>query len=147
MEVFIPLHGRKLGEGFSKAERLKAEEHPGRNTRIKGYQSPVSWISDLIDCKKAILLCRICGVKFDHRRHHYRPAYIPDISGRTDGYEANGNCDACKQFTPNCGGGKLYVTEESYGQLYQDPKDARRKARAAAGAMTAWQRIQRGRKN
>ena len=138
--VIVPKYAR-LGEGFSKFEKLKAAEHPGRNTSIKGYQSPATWITDLLGLKKMIILCSFCRVKFNHKKLHYRPMYVPDVTGQTDGYQANGQCDACKQPTVNCGGGTAFIFEEYYSQLCQDPLDARRKARAAAGAVSAWRAI------
>lgn len=141
--VIVPAHAR-LGEGFSKKEKLKALEHPGRQTDPqKGYQSSAEWVTQLFDQKKSLVLCSYCRVKFNHKRHHYRKFYCPDPTGATDGYQANGNCDSCKQFTANCGGGTAYIHEQYYSQLCVDPLDARRKARAAAKAMSTWQMIQR----
>jgi hypothetical protein len=137
----VAKHG-KLGQGFSKPEMAQALEHPGRNTKAQGHQSPAEWVTQLIDQKKCILLCGFCRAKFNYVRHHYRKMYIADPSGKTDGYQANGNCDSCKQFTANCGGGTNFIHEEHYRLFCQDPLDARRKARAAAKSLTAWQTIQ-----
>ena len=134
----------KLGEGFSNAEIADSNVHGGRNTKIKGYQSPVAWISDLIALKKVIILCSFCRVKFNHRQHHYRKMYRADLSGSTDGFQANGQCDCCKQFTPNCGGGTAFVHEEDYSLVCQDPSAARRDARAAAKQLSVWSALQRG---
>lgn len=141
--VIVPAHAR-LGEGFSQKEVLKSYEHQGRRTQTSGYQSPAEWITQLTDLQKTIVLCSFCRVKFNHVRNHYRPMYVPDPTGMTDGYQANGTCDNCKQITANCGGGTAYVHEQYYKQICVDPMDARRKARAAARAMTAWERIRRG---
>lgn len=138
--VLVPKYHR-LGEGFSRREQVKALEHPGRRT--DGTQSAASWLSDLTDLRKAITLCQAyCAPKFNPRRHGYRRFYSPDITGKTDGYTHNGTCDGCKQNTALLpGGGRTFIPEETYRLVCIDPLDARRKARAAAGAQTAWQRI------
>ncbi len=129
--VIVPKHD-KLGEGFSTKEKLKAMEHPGRQTNpMFGYQSPAFWIDDLCELKKIIVLCKVCRVHWNHRKHGYRKMFVPDTSGRSDGYQANGWCDACKQFTANMGGGTAYVSEEEYSKVCIDPVVARRNARAA----------------
>ena len=131
----------RLGEGFNRRERLKALEHPGRRT--DGTQSAAHWITSLLDLRKAIILCTYCRVKFNPRHHRYRKFYAPDLAGKTDGYVHNGCCDNCKQQTALLpGGGTTFIPEEQYSLLCIDPLDARRKARAAARALTAWGRIQ-----
>lgn len=131
--VIVPKYA-KLGEGFSKIEKLQAMEHPGRQTNPhKGYQTPAGWLDDLGALKKCILLCDFCRIKWNPRTHHYRPMFVPDPSGATDGYKCNGKCDACKEFTERMGGGRAFVHEEEYAKLCVDPKIARRNARAAWG--------------
>lgn len=140
--VLVPAHAR-LGEGFSRQERLKAREHPGR--RIDGHQTAASWISDLVALKKCVLLCSFCRPWFNPKRYGYRRFYSPDLTGKTDGYQVNGRCDRCKQHTVLIpGGGTEFIAEETYSLVCIDPLDARRKARAAARRMTAWERISRG---
>jgi hypothetical protein len=138
--VLIPINA-KLGEGFTERQKAEAMVHPGRRT--DGTQSGASWICDLMDTKKTILLCSYCREKFNHRKLHYRKLYIADPTGHTDGYAANGMCDHCKVMTVNAGGGTAFIHEEFYNQVCQDPVDARRKARAAAKAMSVWRAIQR----
>lgn len=146
--IAIPKKGARLGEGFSRAEKLKAMEHPGRQTNPKrGYQSAVSWISDLIALRKVIILCNFCRVKFNPRRFGYRRVFVPDWSGKTDGYTVNGDCDSCKQFTAMVGGGTAFQPEEHYLQTHVDPVHARRAARAGAKSMSAWRFIQHQKKN
>ena len=140
MLIAVPIHG-KLGAGFNRAEKRAAEEHPGR--RVDGSQSAATWITSLADLKKTIILCSFCRQNFNYKKNHYRKLYIADPTGHTDGYAANGKCDACKQMTVNCGGGTAFIHETLYNQVCQDPMEARRKARAAARAMTAWQAINR----
>lgn len=131
--VIVPKYHR-LGEGFTRSEIAKADEHPGR--RVDGSQSPASWIADLVDTKKFILLCTFCRHNFNPRKHNYRKAYIPDSSHKTTGYEFEGMCDACKQPTGITGTG--FVHEEIYALSYIDPVTTRRNARAAAKALPAW---------
>jgi len=131
--VIVPKYHR-LGEGFTKSEMLKASEHSGR--RVDGSQSPASWIADLVDTQKFILLCTFCRPKFNPRKHNYRKAYIPDRSGRTSGYEFDGQCDACKQQTGATGTG--FVHETTYALSYIDPVVARRNDNAARKALPAW---------
>jgi hypothetical protein len=138
--VLIPINA-KLGEGFTERQKAEAMQHPGRRT--DGTQSAASWISDLTATRKTILLCSFCRPNFNPRRNGYRRLYIADPTGHTDGYAANGLCDACKQMTVNCGGGTAFIHEEFYNQVCQDPVDARRRARAAAKSMSVWRAIQR----
>ena len=121
----------------------KLLEHPGR--RVNGTQSAASWIMDLVSTKKTLLFCAICASKFNPRRHGYRKMYVPDYTGKTDGYMANGRCDACKQMTISTGGGRAFITEETYQLTCIDPVDARRQARLKArSAATAWSFINQG---
>ena len=112
-------------------------EHPGRRTTIKGYQSPASWLADLVALRKFIILCSFCRSKFNHRKNRYRRFYCQDITGRTDGFVVNGKCDACKQNTfPN---GTGYVAEETYNQVCEEPSSIRRvNARAKNYAKSIW---------
>ncbi len=137
--VLVPKYHR-IGEGFSRREQSQASEHPGRRT--DGTQSAAHWVSALTELRKPVLLCTYHRPLFNPRRHHYRKFYAPDLVGKTDGYTHNGKCDHCKQDTAMLpGGGTLFVHEADYNLLCLDPLDARRKARAAAGAQTAWGRI------
>lgn len=138
--VLVP-RGAKLGEGFSRAEKLEALVHPGRRT--DGTQSRATWLADLTDLRKAIILCAAyCAPKFNPRRHGYRKFYVPDLAGKTDGYTSNGQCDGCKQSTVLLpGGGRTFIPEETYRLVCIDPMDARREARARAGIQTTWERI------
>ena len=144
--VIVPRY-HKLGEGFSRQEILKSYEHPGRRTAAHGYQSPAAWISDCVALKKLIILCSVCRQHFNPRKHNYRRAYIPDSSGKTDGYAVNGKCFGCKEETANVGGGTGYVPEETYNLLFVDPVQARRNARATWKAQSAWNVIQRARQS
>jgi hypothetical protein len=140
--IAVPKH-EKLGEGFSPREQFDSLVHPGR--RIDGSQNAANWIDDLVSLRKFVLLCSYCRVKFNPRKHGYRKFYCADVTGMTDGYQTNGKCDGCKQLTINCGGGTGFVHEAEYSKTCQDPMDARRKARARAGAMSAWRFINKWR--
>ncbi len=133
--VIVPAHAR-LGQGFNRQEIAKADEHPGR--RIDGSQSAAAWVGDLTDLQQTIILCSFCRVNFNPRKNHYRRLFVADHTGHTDGYQVNGKCDACKQFTINCGGGTGYVHEQFYNQVCQDPTVARRNARIKAKAAASW---------
>lgn len=142
MEAFVP-RGEKLGEGFSKQEILDSTIHPGRQTNPrKGYQSANSWLSDLISLRKTIILCSFCQRNFNPRMFQYRVMFVPDATGRSDGYSVDGFCDWCKGETPLLGGGRAYTPEELYEQLHVDPSIPRRNARAAAKAMGTWNAAQ-----
>ena len=144
--VIVPKYG-KLGQGFSRLERLKAAEHPGRRTTIKGYQSPASWIADLISLKKFITLCSFCQHKFNPRKHGYRKFNYMSTTTNDVTFAVNGKCDGCKQETALAGGGMGYVSEQYYKQICVDPAEARRKARMAwRGMESVWTAIQKARK-
>ena len=139
MDAFVP-HGSKLGTGFSKAEKLAGQAiHPQHNAS-KG-QSRANWISDLVALRKVVILCSYCRAKFNPRQAGYRRVYIPDYTGKTDGYTVNGDCDSCRVFTPNAGGGCAFQPEELYEATHIDPTVARRQARARAGLKSTWSAI------
>lgn len=138
--VIVPKYAR-VGEGFSRRERLQAQEHPGRRT--DGSQTPASWVLDLADSNKLILLCAWCRAKFNPRRHGYRRFYTADPTSKTDGYLANGRCDACKSRTELQGGGVAFVREDTYRQVCENPLDARRQARRAWKSESVWTAVSR----
>ena len=143
MEVLIPRY-QKLGEGFSRREKLKALEHPGRQTNPqRGYQSAVSWISDLIALRKVIILCDFCRAKFNPRRFGYRRVDALDNDGKVLAHSVNGQCDACKGDTRLIGGGTGFQPEELYAQTHQDPCEAKRTAKARAFQMGTYRFIQK----
>jgi hypothetical protein len=131
--VIVPKYA-KVGEGFTRRERAASLEHPGRRT--DGSQSAAHWVTWLTDLKKIVILCSFCRSKFNPRKHGYRRMYAADLTGRTDGYVANGKCDACNQMTVDAGGGTAYITEETYAQVNADPVEVRRQARLRSAA--AW---------
>ena len=128
MSIIVVPKYYKVGQGFTKQEKFEATIHPGRSTKLKGYQSPASWICDLVDLNKPILLCNFCKVKFNHARSKYRKKYLMDITGKSSGWVSNGQCDGCKQNTALLGGGILYMPEQEWLKFSQDPRAARRNA-------------------
>ena len=139
--VAVPKHQR-LGQGFSKAEQLKAIEHPGRQTNPKrGYQTSIAWLSDLIALRRILILCSNCQRYFDARRFQYRVVFVPDSTGKTDGYLVNGTCDWCTQETVMVGGGKAFEPEEHYAEVHIEPDVARRASRARALKKGAWDAV------
>ena len=142
VEFLIPKH-KKLGEGFTRGDHMKAQEHPGRQTNPRhGYQAPVAWLSDLLSLRKIIILCRNCQRHFDAGRFQYRVVFVPDETGKTDGYTVNGKCDWCTQETVMVGGGKAFQPEEFYKATHMEPAEARRASRARAMSKRAWDAVQ-----
>lgn len=142
--IIVPAHA-KLGQGFTKQQVADSLEHPGRRT--DGSQSAAHWVMNLTDLGKLIILCSFCRAKFNPRKHGYRKFYMADPSMKTDGYAANGKCDACKQPTVNCGGGTAYVAEQTYQTVCIDPVDQRRLARQRArAASTIWAAAEKSRR-
>jgi len=127
---FVPKYG-KLGQGFKKWEIIDSFAHPGRRTTAKGYQSPATWITELADTRKAILLCSLCDRKFDASSFKYLLRYTRDPSGITNGSVCNGMCDACKQPTADLGQGKLWVAAELWDSVSTNPQQARINQRMA----------------
>lgn len=129
----------KLGRGFSRREVVDSHLHPGRRT--DGRQTKASWLSDLTDLRKLILLCQFCQPKFNPGRHRYRTWYCPDWSGVTDPRAANGICDGCK--TRIYSAGRAYVAEEIFALVCRDPLDQRRAARYKALATSVSEAVRR----
>lgn len=139
--VFIP-RGQKLGEGYTKAERFVGQEvKPLHGGKIA--QGRASWLDDLIALRKVVILCTFCRAVFKPHKVGYRRVFIPDTSGKSDGYQVNGCCDWCKNETANIpGGGTAFQPEELYKATTIDPSQARRSARAAAKSLRTWQYLQ-----
>jgi hypothetical protein len=126
----VPKHGA-LGQGFTRSQRFEGDWlHPGRRTN--GTQSAATWVTSLSDRRKVILLCGWCRPKFNARTNRYRPMFVPNLASAADPYVSNGLCAACKTQTAlTPGGGRAYVSEETYAQVCVEPEDARRRARQA----------------
>ncbi len=129
MEIYLPKYGvqeKKQGKPFPRP-------YGGRQTNPKlGYESPASHLDNLAAQKKCIILCSFCQAKWGNpRKKGYRPRFVPDPSGATDGFAVQGQCDACKQNTANMGGGKIYINEAEYAAISMDPNHAKQRARDA----------------
>lgn len=141
MDAFVPRYSR-LGEGFSKAQKFVGQEvkplHGGK--RAAG---PAGWLSDLITLRKVVILCSFCRAKFNPRRFGYRRVFVPDATGKSDGYTVNGSCDWCKGETVNLSGGTAFQPEELYKLTTIDPTEQRRTARLRAKSLSTWQFLQK----
>jgi hypothetical protein len=128
--IAVPKHGA-LGQGFTKRERFEGD-HLYHGRRTDGTQSAATHITTLSDRRNVILLCGWCRPKFNPRANRYRPMYVPSLSDATDPYRYGGACDACKTQTAQTpGGGRSFVSEETYSQVCMEPVDTRRRSRAA----------------
>lgn len=77
-------------------------EHPGRKV---GHPEG-SYVSDLAERKKAIILCWRCQPRFDYKRaHYYKDERFPYVVGR---------CDGCREFMNHQA--KLYIHESFLGE-------------------------------
>jgi hypothetical protein len=85
--VIVPKYA-KVGQGFSRRERLMADEHPGRPSG----GTAGSWISDFVSLQKMISLCPLCLHKFNPRQNGYE-VWRREV-------QLVGKCDDCKQMTP-----------------------------------------------
>lgn len=97
-----PAHKRYYGKVWNRrGEQLAYDpiaQHPGRK-----YGNTVSsWISDLVELRKCIVLCWRCKPKFYYKRaKYYRDEVFP---------YASGNCDGCRKTVVQ---GQLYLPEEN----------------------------------
>lgn len=111
--ILVPKYGKVLGQGFTRREKIDAYAHPGR--RRDGTQTAASWITELSDNRKGIVLCSFCRHNFNPRRNHYR-TYAGRISGQ---------CDACHELVEGRGGGVFFIAEDFYEQVTRDPQENR----------------------
>jgi len=152
--VFVPINA-KLGEGFSIQEIAKAGEHPGRRTKTNGYQSPATWVLELVSLRKPVILCSFCRYKFDPKYYKYRRFYVANAAGH-DPYRTDGQCEDCKDRTDRSpGGGTMFVAEEQYPEICFEPKSLpgwndyiqwrlrQAKQRVYRAAATTWRAVQR----
>lgn len=110
--IAVPKYA-KLGRGFSRAEKQKANEDPGRPwNRVAG-----GWIGDLAALQKFIQLCPFCLGKFNPRKSGYEV-------WRVDTYNV-GKCDGCNTVNPKCRG----FISEAYHTTVGDPNRRPRRGR------------------
>ena len=126
INIFVPKHGGKLGEGFARHEIIDSYAYPGRRTKSHAYTSPASEVTGLADARKAIQLCEVCRLHFNPRKEHYRIRFVPSID--TSGYTASGRCDACLQHGAT---NAIFVPEEIWEAVSCDPQETRIRARMA----------------
>jgi hypothetical protein len=79
-----------------KGQNAGLREHPGR----KFGATAASWISDLSELRKTIILCWSCQSKFYHSRHNY-------YKDRKFAF-VMGDCDGCRDFAHQ---GAVYIHE------------------------------------
>ena len=142
MIPIIPKYA-KLGEGFSKQELADAGEHPGRQTKVSGYQSASTWVTALVDLRKPVILCSFCFHKFNPKKARYRRFYCLNANGE-NGYRTDGRCDDCKEDTRRTpSGGTMMIPEETYSQICTEPGSRRSvRARVNFRGQTIWGAVQ-----
>ena len=84
-----------LPKKYTKLDHMKRVETQGKHVgRTSG-----SYVLDLVDLKKTVVLCDLCRRKFNARAYRYVQHYtIPRVQGQ---------CDACKRIGIN----DMYVHE------------------------------------
>ena len=109
-DVWIKKQGAWSGRDLAKA----AEAHGRQHGKPHG-----SYVMDLADLRKVILLCPACNSKFDYKRNRFRKEKeFPYVIAK---------CDACKTTDPYC---RLYIAEEEYSKVRSTAEDRRALARA-----------------
>ena len=93
------------------ARRMEAD--PRRHGKPHG-----SYVVDLADLRKMVLLCPACVHKFDYKRHKFRKEKeFPYV---------NGKCDACLVFDTYC---SMFIAEEIYTTVRSTAQDRREQQR------------------
>jgi hypothetical protein len=101
-------------KSWSKKELDKRCLHPGR----KQGKPHGSFVIDLADLRKMVLLCPGCNNKFDYKRHKFRKEKeFPEVIGK---------CDACRTIDMYC---SMYIAEELYTQARSTAEDRRNRHR------------------
>lgn len=99
---------------FTAADLRTPQEHEGRR-RGKPHGS---YVVDLADLRKVVVLCPLCNSKFDWKRHRFRKEKeFPYVVAK---------CDACKTQDAYC---SMYVAEENYTKVRSTAEDRREEAR------------------
>ena len=99
---------------FTKADHLRSlEADPRRHGKPHG-----SYVIDLADLRKTVLLCPACNCRFDWKRHRFRKEKeFPYV---------NAKCDACLVQDAYC---SMYMAEEVYTQARSTAQDRREERR------------------
>lgn len=99
---------------FTKKDHLRSlEADPRRHGKPHG-----SYVVDLADLRKTVLLCPMCNSKFDWKRHRFRKEKeFPYVMAK---------CDACLTQDAYC---SMYVAEETYTTVRSTAQDRREQRR------------------
>jgi len=93
------IYVKRKDSSWTQKELNDAMLHPGR----RHGKPHGSWVLDLADLRKMILLCPACNSKFDYKRHRFRM--------EKEFRYVIGNCDACRTLDTHC---SMYIAEETY---------------------------------
>lgn len=100
---------------YTAAELDKNREHPGR----RHGKPHGSYVIDLADLRKVVILCPLCNSKFDWKRHRFRKEKeFPCVVSK---------CDACKTTDSYC---SMYIADETYTKVRSTAEDRRAEAKA-----------------
>lgn len=90
-------------------ERAQRVEHPGR----KVGKPHGTWVTDLAELCKTVILCDCCSHKFDRKKYrYYKQREFPFVLGK---------CDACKNF----GRAQLFIHESEVKKCWaaREPRE------------------------
>jgi hypothetical protein len=100
---------------YTRAELDKNQEHSGR----RHGKPHGSYVIDLADLRKVVILCPACNSKFDWKRHRFRKEKeFPYVVSK---------CDACKVTDSYC---SMYIADETYTKVRSTAEDRRAEAKA-----------------
>ena len=102
---------RKPDTPQARLKRLEAD--PRRHGKPHG-----SYVIDLADLRKVVILCSACNCKFDYRRHRFRKEKeFPYVVSK---------CDACLTHDSYC---SMYIADETYTSVRSTAQDRRENRR------------------
>lgn len=104
------IHIKRDESSWTRKDLLKSMEHDGR----RHGKPHGSYVVDLADLRKMILLCPLCNAKFDWKRHRFRH--------EKEFRYVIGNCDACKTLDMHC---SMYIAEEIYSTVRSTAEERR----------------------
>lgn len=103
-----------IRQEWTKEKLRRPVEHDGR----RHGKPHGSYVIDLADLRKVVVLCPLCNSKFDWKRHRFRKEKeFPYVVAK---------CDACKTQDSYC---SMYVAEEDYTKVRSTAEDRREEAR------------------
>ena len=97
LQIRIPVPDTELN-------RTIASEVSGRQTKVAG-----SWVDDLVETGKTVMLCQLCKHKFNPKKRHYIKWSIQWL--------AIAKCDGCNNMDRNV---QVYIPEADYPKLSPD---------------------------